>query len=73
MNGEAGFKVGGFVLVDDIRLRKLVQHGAHLRKHFCCLLGVGHRAQVANGIPCRLVVVTVASSLLFVRADALQR
>ena len=63
----------GFVFVDDVALGQLVQHGAHFRKHFCGFLRVGGGTQIADSIPSRLVIVPVASSLLFVRADALQR
>ena len=57
------FKVTGLVLVDDIELGQLVQHGSNLREQ--CLGGTLLRrvAQRLHGITGRLVIKAVVCTL----------
>lgn len=58
--------------MNDIPLGKFVQHCTHDGEKRRSFFGVSRVAQVAHGIACRLVLVTVAVALLFVGTNALE-
>ncbi len=73
MLGNARLQVCGFVAMNDVALDQFVDHREHLRHLLLNGRGVGALAHVAQRIPHRLVLITVAQALFFVGSDALER
>lgn len=55
----AALEVGRLVLVNDIHLGELVEHGGHFRKQYQSGLLLGRVAQRLHGVTSRLVVIFV--------------
>lgn len=60
---DGAFEVGGLVLVHDVVLCKLVQHGGYLGKQGLGGALLRGAAERFHGIACRLVVKTVVGAL----------
>ena len=69
MLGEARLQVGGFVIVDNIDLSQLVQHGGYLRQHFGGSGFFGCGSQFLDRIPGGLGKILVMLSPVFRLTD----
>ena len=72
MLGEARLQVGGFVIVDNIDLSQLVQHGGNLREHFGCCGFFRGASQFLDRITGSLCIKPVMLSLVYRLTDTLQ-